>query len=735
MTRSLSLSMLAILALLAVHLSAAPTVVTTSPFRNTRSALPSTDIVVSFNTALDVTSFNSMTFKVFGHWSGVAQGSLTFESGNTQVRFTPDRPFSAGEYVTVNLSKGIRDQGGDSMNLGYAWMFWVKPSPGNLDYVEIAVIPVRTTGEGHIQTYGAYGGDFNGDGWLDLATVNEITVDVRIFLNDSTGMYDTSEVFDLPGGSVPSPNDGTDLNNDGKIDLVVGNAGNDQVTMMYGDGAGGFDSLVSKESGDGPRAVTMLDLDGDGDMDIVTANRTQGNATIFKNNGDGSFAPSTNFEAGGSGETAAAAADANNDGIMDVFIGSYDSQEMALFLGNGNGGLTFSTEVAVGGNPWMIAVGDMNGDGNMDVVSANSGWNTASVIFGNGAGGMSAATTYPVGSFAIAIDVGDIDGDGDLDLVASSYSSGDWTVYENNGSGVLINQRTFDASTAGSCATLHDRDNDGDLDMTGIDEIDDLIFLFENTGALLPPAIPTLVSPLHEAILQPDGIELVWNPANGAGTYHVQVSTDSLFGSTVVNDSTVADTSKIVGAIAADVTYFWRVRAKNGVGTSGWSAVREFTTTSQVTQAYFFESAWNLISVPLAVVDAATDTLFPTASSEAYAYVGGYVERDTLENGTGYWLKFPTAGNVSITGSPITSDTIAVIAGWNIVGTITDTVSTSSIVQIPSGIVLSGFYGFGSTGYAPSSSLIPSKGYWVKVSQAGQLVLDAAAFSRVTRPR
>ncbi|MFN0159436.1 MAG: FG-GAP-like repeat-containing protein [Bacteroidota bacterium] len=735
MIRVPSLSILVSLVLLASSLSAAPTVVSTSPLRNTRSALPSTDIVVGFNTAVDVTSFNSMTFKVFGHWSGVAQGSLTFESGNTQVRFTPNRPFSAGEYVTVNLSKGIRDLASDSMDFGYAWMFWVKPSPGNLDFTEIAQVPVRMTGEGHIQTYGAYGGDFNGDGWLDLATVNEITVDVRIFLNDSTGMYDTSEVFDLPNGSVPSPNDGTDLNNDGKIDLVVGNAGNDQVTLMYGDGAGGFDSLISRESGDGPRAVTMLDLDGDGDMDIVTANRTQGNATIFKNNGDGSFAPSTNFDAGGSGETAAAAADANNDGIMDVFIGSYNSQEMALFLGDGNGGLTFSSEVAVGGNPWMIAVGDMNGDGNMDVVSANSGWNTASVIFGNGAGGMSAATTYPVGSFSIAIDVGDIDGDGDLDLVTSNFSGSDWTLYENNGSGVLINQRSFDASTAGSCATLHDRDNDGDLDMTGIDEMDDIIFLFENTGALIPPAIPTLVNPLDEATIPPIDIDLIWNPSSGTGTYHVQVSTDSLFGSTVVNDSTVTDTSRTVGAIPADVTYFWRVSAKNGVGGSGWSVVRRFTTTSQVTQAYFFESAWNLVSVPLSVVDAATDTLFPTASSEAYAYVSGYVQRDTLDNGTGYWLKFPTGGNVSITGSPITSDTIAVVVGWNIIGTITDTVSTSSILQIPSGIVQSSFYGFGSTGYAPSNLLIPSRGYWVKVSQAGQLVLDAGSAAIATKPR
>ena len=47
-------------------------------------------------------------------------------------------------------------------------------------------------------------------------------------------------------------------------------------------------------------------------------------------------------------------------------------------------------------------------------------------------------------------------------------------------SAVASPARPFDASSAGSCATLHDRDNDGDLDITGIDEVDDLIFIFEN---------------------------------------------------------------------------------------------------------------------------------------------------------------------------------------------------------------------------------------------------------------
>lgn len=463
---------------------AAPVVTAISPPSNSRAASPASAITVDFSTPIDPASVNDTTFKVFGHWSGVPQGALTFENDNHRIRFTPVRGFNAGEYVIVNLARGIRDANGQTMASGYAWMFWTQPSAGSMDLQEVDRLALRRTGENHIQTYGAYGGDFDGDGWMDLAMSNEITDDVRVMMNDGTGMYSSFEVFPLPSGNTPSPNEGADFNGDGRLDYAVGNAGNDRLTVMLGDGAGGFSSLVSYQAGSGVRGVCVLDLDGDGDWDIVTAHRSGNNLGIHLNNGDGTFAARVLVEANGTQETACAVGDANNDGILDVFVGSYASNEIGVMLGNGAGGLTFSAEVPAKGKPWMIATGDINGDGNIDVVSANSNFNNAGVVFGNGTGGLDTAITYPVGSFTLAIDVGDIDGDGDLDLVTSNYGSGDWTVYENNGSGVYGDVRTLDAGRAGSCATLYDRDNDGDLDMTGIDELDDLVFLFENPGAL-----------------------------------------------------------------------------------------------------------------------------------------------------------------------------------------------------------------------------------------------------------
>jgi hypothetical protein len=202
--------------------------------------------------------------------------------------------------------------------------------------------------------------------------------------------------------------------------------------------------------------------------------------SLLLNNGDGTFGGLRTLESGGTSEFALAVADANNDGLMDVFIGAYNSQEIILLLGDGVDSLTYSDKVSIPGRPWMLVVGDIDNDGNVDVASANSLGDAASVVFGDGAGHLSSPVSYPTGDFPLAIDLGDLDGDGDLDLVTSNYGGSNWTLYENIGGGSFGNARTLAASAAGSCAILHDRDNDLDLDISAIDELDDLIFIFDN---------------------------------------------------------------------------------------------------------------------------------------------------------------------------------------------------------------------------------------------------------------
>lgn len=143
--------------------------------------------------------------------------------------------------------------------------------------------------------------------------------------------------------------------------------------------------------------------------------------------------------------------------------------------------------------------------------------------------------------------------------------------------------------------------------------------------------------------------------------------------------------------------------------------------------------AWNMISLPLTVPDRSVKTLFPMASSKAFAYNGGYVPVDSLAYGVGYWIKFDTVQNISVSGSLITIDTVNVAAGWNMIGTVSAPTPVGDIIQIPANNVVSQYFNY-QGGYRSAVSLLPMFGYWVKVNADGKLVMNESASSAAMRP-
>jgi hypothetical protein len=140
------------------------------------------------------------------------------------------------------------------------------------------------------------------------------------------------------------------------------------------------------------------------------------------------------------------------------------------------------------------------------------------------------------------------------------------------------------------------------------------------------------------------------------------------------------------------------------------------------------DTSWNMIAVPLIVPDFAKTTLFPTSISPAYCFVNGYVAEDTLTNGCGYWLKFDTAQTISLGGTTIVYDTIDVRAGWNIIGAISYPLLITDIVPVPPLTIQSSYYGYKrGAGYYTEDTLRPGVAYWLKVSQAGKLVLPSGS--------
>jgi FG-GAP-like repeat/Bacterial Ig-like domain len=456
-------------------------VATTAPTGQTTVA--GTAILVTFNQPLNPQTVGPGSFRVFGRWSGPAKGQFSFLENDMTISFQPDEPFFAGEMVWVQLSKGIAGDMGEPLAKPFAWAFGIKAAPGFLDQPLESTIELRLPGEDYLQTYGAYAGDMNNDGYSDLVAVNESSDDLRILLNDGTGHYPDFTVYDTGDDSTPSPSEGADFNNDGEIDLVVTTAWDSEVRVLMGDGQGNFTSMDTYYTSNGVRGVVVGDFNGDGWDDMLTTNRLAGNISIFLNDGDGTFTAST-VNLPNQDETACALVDANHDGILDIYYAAFNSQLCGVLLGDGNGAFALSSQMAVQGRPWMIGAADLNGDGHPDLVSANSNSNKTAVLFGDGQGGLSQPTHYapPNCLFPLAVDIGDIDGDGDMDFITSNYSSKNYTVFENNGNGLFTMPVTLQAPKASSCAILHDRDNDGDIDITGTDEEADVILLFKNPG-------------------------------------------------------------------------------------------------------------------------------------------------------------------------------------------------------------------------------------------------------------
>ena len=240
--------------------------------------------------------------------------------------------------------------------------------------------------------------------------------------------------------------------------------------------------------------------------------------------------------------------------------------------------------------------------------------------------------------------------------------------------------------------------------------------------------VPVQLQPVNGAQFVAGPVAFSWNAVPTATSYHVQVGTDSSFASPVVDDSSVNGTSTQAGGLAEGTRYFWRVRALLPGGSTSWGATWKFTTAALVTNQYSVVAGWNLLSVPLHVADPSRTTLYPSALSSAFAYSGaaGYVPRDTLSLGEGYWLKFAAPENVSITGVQTGFDTIPVAAGWNLIGSVSAAVDTGAVVRIPVDVVASSYYGYG-TGYSPAGTLQPGRAYWVKARVAGELILPTTA--------
>ena len=146
-------------------------------------------------------------------------------------------------------------------------------------------------------------GDFNRDGKVDLVIAdrgNDFGSDnidaglpggqrVSVLLGNGDGTFQNASVF--RAGPLPNSVAVADFNNDGKPDIVVANDKPNigRVTVLFGDGHGGFSQPVVYTTPRQAMVVVARDFNGDGNVDLAVGASSHYAVSVLLGNGNGTF--------------------------------------------------------------------------------------------------------------------------------------------------------------------------------------------------------------------------------------------------------------------------------------------------------------------------------------------------------------------------------------------------------------------------------------------------------------
>ncbi len=194
----------------------------------------------------------------------------------------------------------------------------------------------------------------------------------------------------------------------------------------------------------------------------------------------------------------------------------------------------------------------------------------------------------------------------------------------------------------------------------------------------------------------------------------------------VSNQNWTYDYEAITSIAGTDKAFCLWTDARNG------NSDPYFASASTIALAN--EDNWSMLSIPDYVGNFYQSAVFPRhIVVDIYNGSGYQAAPDPLSLNVGYWVKdSSTAATLYQVGNPIYTGTDSVVAGWNIIGSITKSVSTSSVTQNPSGNVAGNYFKyFSGSGYIVVTTLDAGLGFYVKVNNNGTLTLTASSTPKV----
>lgn len=335
-------------------------------------------------------------------------------------------------------------------------------------------------------------GDFNLDGKPDILASNGASFTVGVLIGDGNGGFSQTNLT-VPSGNFVGGIAVSDFNLDGKPDFAVANFTGSNASIMLGNGSGGFSAAPGSPvaAGTNPSGAVAGDFNQDGKPDLAISNISSNDVTILLGNGNGGFAPAAGSPVATNGAFPSRifAADLNGDGKLDLVTSNFTGNSVSILLGNGNGTFAHAggSPMSVAGNVGGVSIIDFNLDGKLDLIVSNTSGNTVQLFLGNGSGGFAAASGSPitVGNTSYWPVAADFNLDGRPDFAVTNYNSNTVSIELNSCNATPCSGVGFSAATGSPFSAQNRALTIADFNLDGKPDVAAVSFDANNLSVLL----------------------------------------------------------------------------------------------------------------------------------------------------------------------------------------------------------------------------------------------------------
>lgn len=238
--------------------------------------------------------------------------------------------------------------------------------------------------------------------------------------------------------------------------LAIANEGSGTVTVLLGDGNGGFPSSIQYTVGTAPVSIAVGNLNGN--PGLAVANFATKNVSLLIGNASGSFSAVCTYTVGNN-PSSVTMGDFNGDGVPDIAVANKSDSSVTVLLLKASPPASACPFMATSKGPFYvvqlnpptppvaypssIVTADFNLDGKLDLAIADEGINAVTVLLGDGTGNFG-PTLYsaPIpllgtGTEPFSLAVGYFNDDPYPDLAVVNLGDSTVTVFQGTGTGTF----------------------------------------------------------------------------------------------------------------------------------------------------------------------------------------------------------------------------------------------------------------------------------------------------------